>query len=276
MTIFLLRKILFIIVFIVFLPDGMKTSIVTGSSCQQIYMQPPRLGQYCVMDIEVYRNFTNVPQERCMWHCLRNISCQVINYNVVENYCLLGQRPCISLEPDSDFVTIPMTMQDPCVTWVCQDAFPQPLDDIANAVSYEVVPSGRKPNNRIVVARDILNVAKIPGKVHIPVNLGHFAMGGRVLDFSAGIYEILTVSPRCAISWANHDPGSGNTLPNGAIIAGYQNGRPLYVARKGDTHSGDPYRYAAGYYDHIGMEGAVTYGTNVFMFTEMEILVVHG
>ena len=79
---------------------------------------------------------------------------------------------------------------------------------------------------------------------------------------------------RCKISWVNYDKGSGNALPDGAIIAGYQNGHPLYVAWRGDTHSGHPYRYATGYYDHIDMEGAVTYGSNVYTFTGMEILVV--
>ena len=264
------------VLLIVFLINNMKVSAVTGESCQQIYMWEPRIGQRCVTDNEIYENHTTIPQEHCMWHCLRNISCKVINYNMVESYCRLGHQPCVSLEPERNFVTILITMQEPCVTWVRQDAFPPPLDNISHTVSYTVQPDGSQPDKKIVIARAILDSAKIPGKVHMPKNLGQFAMNGQVSDFSPGNYEMLTVFPRCNISWVNYDPNSINSFPDGAVIAGYQNGRPLYVARKGDTHSGQSYRYAAGYYDNISMEGAVTYGTDVFTFSEMEIFVVHG
>ena len=84
-------------------------------------MKPARMGQRCITDTEVYRNHTAVPQGRCMWHCLQIISCKAINYNITDNYCLQGHAPCVSLKPESDFVTIPMTMQEPCLTWVRQD-----------------------------------------------------------------------------------------------------------------------------------------------------------
>ena len=229
------------------------------------------MGQRCITDTEVYRNHTDVPQERCMWHCLQNISCTVINYNMVDSYCLLGQGPCVSLEHENDFVTIPMTTQEPCMTWIRQDSMPPSLDDFSDIVMYQVHTN---PNNIIVVARAIIDSAKIPGKFH--TDEGRFALNGQVVEFSSGNYEILRISPECDISWVNYGPVSGNTLIDGAVIGGYQNGHPLYVARKGDTHSGDSYRYAAGYYDAIDMVGVVTYGTSVLPFTEMEILVVHG
>ena len=268
----LLSQTLFTVIITVFLLNRIRASAVTGASCREIYLREPRIGQRCVTNNEIYRNHTALPQERCMWHCLRDISCNVINYNVAESYCFLGKQPCVSLEPESDFVTIPMTTQGPCMTWILQDTFPPALDDISNTVSYAVQPSGNT-DNRIVIARAILESAKIPGKFH--ANQGQYALNGQVLDFSPGKYEMLTVSPRCSISWVNYDPDSRNPFPEGSVIAGYQNGRPLYVARKGDTHSGHSYRYAAGYYDHIGMEGLVTYGTEVFTFRKMEILVVH-
>ena len=275
MMVVLLRKILFIAVFIVFLPSGIKASVVTGASCQQVYIRRPRIGQRCVTSNEVYKNHTAAPQERCMWHCLRDISCKVVNYNMDQSFCF--QEPCVTLEPESDIVTMPMTMQEPCMTWVRQNVFPPPLDDISNFVTYPVLPDGgNDPDNKILVARAIIDSAKVPGKVHIPVNLGHFILNGQVLDFSAGNYEMLTVSPGCDVSWMNYDPDSGNSFPDGAVIGGYQNGHQLYVARKGDRHRGVPYRYAAGYYDLIGMGGAVGYGPHVLTFTEMEILVVHG
>ena len=93
---------------------------------------------------------------------------------------------------------------------------------------------------------------------------GLFSWNGIVEEFSVGNYEILIASPRCDLSWVNYNPASGNVLPDGAVIGGYQNGRQLYVARTSDTHSGHFYRYAAGYYDIIGMEGVVTNGPKSF------------
>ena len=123
MMVVLLRKILFTAVFIVFLPSGIKASVVTGASCQQVYIRPPRIGQRCVTSNEVYKNHAAAPQERCMWHCLWDISCKVVNYNMDESCCFLSQEPCVTLEPESDIVTIPMTMQEPCMTWVRLNVF---------------------------------------------------------------------------------------------------------------------------------------------------------
>ena len=257
-------------VIILFLPNRLNTSAVAGPSCQQIYMKPPLMGQRCITDNEVYRNHTNAPQERCIWHCLGNISCQVINYNVVDSYCLVGHAPCVSLEPEIDFVTIPITMQDPCMMWVRQDIIPPSLNDISDVVKY---PVESDPGNSIVVARAILDMAKIPGKFHN--TKGYFSWNGQVSEFSAGNYEVLIVSPRCDISWMNYNPDSGNAVPDGVVIGGYQNGHLLYVARKHAGHLGHSARYAAGYYDNKHGNGEVTYGADVLIYSEVEILVVH-
>ena len=195
---------------------------------------------------------------------------QVINYNMADRYCLLGQETCLSLEPEIDFVTIPMTMQEPCMTWVRQYAIQPSLNDIDNKVTY---PVKELPHNNIVIARAVLVSAKIPGKYH--ANKGHFALDGEVSEFSAGNYEILTISPRWNMSWIRYDSSSGNPLPVGAVIGGYRDGHLLYVARKWDTHAGHSSRYAAGYYDNVDREGKVVYGLSVFTFRAMEILVVH-
>ena len=155
--------------------------------------------------------------------------------------------------------------------WLRQDTMAPSLREISNLVIY---PVQTEALSHIIVARTILDSAKIPGKFH--TNIGHFALNGQVVEFSAGNYDILIVSSKCDISWVNYDPVSGSALPGGAMIGGYQHGRQLYVARKGDNHFGHSYRYAAGYYDIYGMEGLVTFGKGVLTFTEMEILVVHG
>ena len=151
---------LFIFVIILVLPDALTASTATGTSCLQIYTGPPRMGQRCITDTEVYRNLSAVPQERCMWHCLRDTSCMVINYNEAVRYCLLGQGPCVSLEPESGFITIPLTMQEPCLTWMRQDVIPPNLDNTAGLVSYQVAPDNLK--NNVTIARAILDSAKIP------------------------------------------------------------------------------------------------------------------
>ena len=153
--------------------------------------------------------------------------------------------------------------------WVRQDAIPPSLNDISDVVRY---PVESDPRNSIVVARAILDMAKIPGKFHN--TKGYFSWNGQVLEFDACNYEVLIVSTRCDISWVNYNPGSGNALPDGAVIGGYEHGHLLYVARKLAGHMGHSARYAAGYYDNIDGNGEVTYGPDVLIYSEMEILVV--
>ena len=70
-------------------------------------------------------------------------------------------------------------------------------------------------------------------------------MNGQVLVLSAGDYKMLTISPRCYISWMDCGHGSGNVLPDGAEFGGYQNGHQFYVDRKHFKHMGQSARYAA-------------------------------
>ena len=268
----LTSQILVAVVITSVLPNGLTASDISGAFCRQIYMSPPRIGERCITETEVYRNYPSVPQERCMWQGLRDPSCTVINYNAVDMYCLLGQGTCVSLEPESGFIAIPLTMQEPCLTWVRQDAVPPTLDNVTGLVIYQVQTGNLK--NNVTIARAIWDSSKVPGKqMHYG---GFFSWNGMVEEFSTGNYEILIASPRCDLSWVNYNPASGNVLPDGAVIGGHHNGRQLYVARKGDRHRGQPFAYAAGYYDNIAGEGEVTYGDHVIKFTEMEILVVHG
>ena len=85
---------------------GLRPSIIIGPSCQYMYMRHPRRGQPCITDTKIYTDNASEPQERCMRHCLQDPSCMVINYNIAEDSCRLGHAPCVSLEPESDFLTI--------------------------------------------------------------------------------------------------------------------------------------------------------------------------
>ena len=99
---------LFSLFLIIGVLNGVQMSAVNDTAWQQMYMRPGRRGRRCITESKVYRNYTDVPRELCMWHCLRDHSCKVINYNDFGSYCLLWHGPCVSLEPDIDFVTIPM------------------------------------------------------------------------------------------------------------------------------------------------------------------------
>ena len=244
-----------------------KIATISGAPCQQMYMRPGRIGQRCMTDAEVYRNHTDVPQERCMWHCLRNLSCKVIDYNLVGSYCLLGHGPCASLQPHNDFVTTPLTTQEPCMTWVRQDTIPPATDDI-NVYSFNI-----NSDQTAMIGRAIVGSERIPGRYQ-PISVGGFyGYNGQYLLFSAGNYELLTVSPQCNVTWMSYDSRSGSSLPDGTVIGGSHNGDLLYVAR---MYRHDYDAYVVGYYSARDrqVQGADnTHG--IVSSREMELLVVN-
>ena len=259
------RKTLLKTIFILAFANGIEVSIASVAPCQQINMRPWRMGQRCMTDAEVYRNHTDVPQERCMWHCLRDLSCKVIDYNLVGSYCLLGHGPCASLQPDNDFVTTPMTMKMPCMTWVHQDAVP-PTDTI-NVYSFHI-----KPDQTAMIGRAIVSSERIPGRYQPVSRGGFYSLDGRFIWFSAGEYELLAVSSRYNITWVSYNSLSGNSLPRESVIGGSRNGDLLYVARYLNENNA----YVTGYYSARDRELQVAHSGGVSTSTVMELLVVSG
>ena len=264
------QRILLAYVFIFDVPNEHKMSTISGTPCQQIYMRPSRIGQRCMTDAEVFRNHTDVSQERCMWHCLRDLSCKVIDYNLVASYCLLGHGPCASLQPHIDFVTTPLTMKEPCLTWVRQDTIPPATDNI-DVYSFPLFNPNIYPDQIAMIGRATVGSERIPGRYQ-PVNIGGFySLNGQFLRFQAGNYELLIVSPKCTVTWMSYTSGSGNSLPDGSVIGGSYNGDLLYVARIFLNNV-----YVVGYYsardDQVqgadGIQGIVTSPV-------MELLVVN-
>ena len=263
------RRILLSSILMFCVPYGVQTSTVTDTACQQMYMRPGRAGQRCITDTEVYRNYTDLPQERCMWHCLRDLSCNVINYNHVGSYCLLGHGHCVSLEPDTDFVTIPKTMEEPCMTWVRQKTIP-PSTDGNKIIKFRMLLSSTVDENTVMIARAVSGSQRIPGRYQTGNTAGFYTLNGQVLEFSAGNYEVLTMSPRSL--WVSYDSGSGNALPQGSVIGGAYDGEPLYVVQKFLNPEG---AYLAGYYSHRDRVGQLANYASVFTFTTMDFLVVN-
>ena len=251
--------------------NGIKTSRVADTACQQMYMRPGRAGQRCITDTEVYRNYTDLPQERCMWHCLRDLSCNVINYNDGGSYCLVGHGPCVSLEPDSDFLAIPITIDEPCMSWVQQDTIPSSTDR-TSIINFLVHPYSTVDDNTVLVTRAIWGSHRIPGRYHTRNSAGWYTLNGQELWFSAGSYEVLTMSHRCKASWVSYDSGSGNGLPPGSVIGGSHNGDPLYLVR---LFYSPINAYLMGYYNNRDRMGQVGNNRRVMTFTTMECLVVN-
>ena len=264
------RQMLFTSSLVFGVPNEVQTSRVTGTACHQIYMKPGRRGQRCITGTEVYRNYTDVPQERCMWHCLRDLYCKFINYNDVGSYCLLGHGPCVSMEPDNDFVTNTLTMEEPCLVWVRQDTIP-PSTDSTSIIKFRMFPDSTDENTAMV-ARAVLGSQRIVGRYRTGNAAGYYTFNGQVSAFSAGNYEVLTLSPRCKASWVSYDSESGNALPDGSVIGGSHNGEPLYVVQK---FSSPDNAYVVGYYSHRDRFGQLGSGSTVITFTTMKLLVVN-
>ena len=159
----------FIVLQIVLFVDS---SVVSKAVCRQRQIQPPEGGQRCVSDTEVYINTTGA-RHHCMWLCMQDPNCQVINFNIIGSYCLIGERPCISVENDTDFVTTIMSMKKPSLKWITSHD-----GNEDNLISFLQAPD---LTTYISIARCIIGNNKIPGKwlwtqepysVHGPIQNG--------------------------------------------------------------------------------------------------------
>ena len=252
----------FIVLQIVLFVDS---SDVSKAVCRQRQIQPPEGGQRCVSDTEVYINTTG-SRHHCMWLCMQDPNCQVINFNIIGSYCLTGERPCISVENDTDFVTTIMSMKKPSLKWVT--SYDGNED---NLISFLQAPD---VTNYISIVRCIIENNKIPGKMGM--NTGAIFCSWANTEWRCEDQtENLILSSGYSINWVPYDSASGNPLPAGIVIGGQLNGVPLYVARKYDRFlEGFQLRYASGYYNHESGLGHFGYQRQSFTFQAVEVLVV--
>ena len=243
-----------------------NASDVSKPVCRQRQAQPPRVGQRCVSDTEVYISKAGL-QHHCVLLCMRDPNCQVINFNLTDSHCLIGERPCLSVENDADVVTISMSATKPCLKWVNKYD-----KDEHNLISF---PSEDGSTKILSVARGMIGNNKIPGKMVSTIGVIRCSWEGREISITEGQSEILTVSSECNISWVPHNPASGLPLPAGIVIGGHLNGNLLYVARKSAVHVvGHPTRYSSGYYDNVDGLGHFPYANLDITHQEVEVLVV--
>ena len=243
-----------------------NASDVSKPVCRQRQAQEPRVGQRCVSDTEVYINKTGL-QHHCTLSCMRDPNCQVINFNIIGSYCLIGGRPCLSVENDTDLVTIFMSARKPCLKWVRKYD-----SDEHNPISF---PEANDPSDFLSVAQCIIGKNKIHGKMVASNWAIYCSLGGKEMKFTENQTEILTLSQECNISWVPYDYTSTNPLPTGIVIGGQLNGIHLYIARKYAAHvAGNPPRYSSGYYDNVNGLGHFQYHHLDFIYQAMEVLVV--
>ena len=260
------RTITIVSMMVLQMAPNVNTSDVNTSVCQQRHIQPPQGSERCVSDTEVYISKTGLHQY-CTWLCMRNPKCQVINFNILDSLCLIGERPCLSVENDTDFLTIIMSTKKPCLRWVKQhdkdeDKLISVLEDNGSSHSVSVV-------------RCIMENNKIPGKFVSRWGEAFFSWEGNEKHCAKNQTEILIVSRECNISWLPHDSTSGDPLPAGAVIGGQLNGTHLYVSRKYAVHvTGYNAEYSLGYYDSVSGLGHFPFLRLDFTYQEVEILVV--
>ena len=245
---------------------SVNASNVTKLVCRQQHTQSPQVGQRCITDTEVYINRT-CHQHHCMLLCMQDLSCQVINFNIFGSYCLLSQRPCISLEQNADFVTRYMAKKPPCLKWVKNYGYD----------AYEIIsfPKADDPSDSQMIIRVRMGQSLIPGKMDSKTNEIYCSWDGKEVLVPASQAEFLIVSTECNISWVTHDSTSANPLPVRAVIGGHLNDNTLYVARKIAEHfPGHSAEYSAGYYDNVNKRGHFPYSLIDIVYDQFEVLVV--
>ena len=235
--------------------------------CRQRSAHPSLVGLRCTTDTEVYINKMGVQHnDHCTLLCMRDPTCQVINFNMTGRYCQLGRGPCMTLEREIDFVTTPISEQ-PCLKWAHNIN-----KDVYVNISFEEITGS---SVFITVARARIGRNKIPGKTASGHNAMYYTSEGREMWLPKSECEYLLLSPECTISWVRYDSTSGNPLSATAVIGGNLNDVPLYVARRSARHiPNNPVRYSSGYYDSVNGLGHFPFGGLDVAYNEVELLAI--
>ena len=252
------------------LANTVNTSEVTKRACHQRHIQAPQQGHRCFTNTELCINKTGIQrQHHCTWLCMQDQICQVINFNSIGGYCLLGQGPCVSLERVVGFVTTSFSAKEPCLKWE-QDYANDPYKPIT-------FPKATDQSDLLILVRGIEGNNKIPGKGYLRSGYWYYSWQGNLKNFwfTEGQREFFTISTQCTTSWVPHDATSGNRLPTGAVIGGNLNGVPLYVARELTAHmTGHPEIHCPGYFNNIEGRGHMPYHVYDLVYKDVELLVI--
>ena len=96
---------------------NLNMAMVSQPLCPERCLQWPLGGKRCVTENEGYIIKAGISQPVCTWHCLRNESCDVINYKT-NCICLLSSGPCIVAENEDQSIATVFSVNRPCLEWV--------------------------------------------------------------------------------------------------------------------------------------------------------------
>ena len=232
------------------------------SACRQTLVKPQH-GHRCVTHTEVYTDITDISWQLCTWHCLKHAHCGVINYDVTTRLCRRSQETCQYFHRDTEYAALAMNMTDACLRWVSLNNV-----DLNDAVSSPSPGDGLKQ----FVVRGISNGNVIPGKYAYGV--GYYIVEGAEVTFNEP--EFLVVRDGCTIDWVTYDSSSSDPFP-AAIIGGWLQGKPVYVARKYQVYeTTDVEALSVGYYDKASDIGHMGWGGNDVTMPDVELLVLEN
>ena len=231
-------------------------------ACRQLYTQPIMMGR-CITNTENYTEIINVQHPTCFWHCLRDATCTVINFNTVTGNCFLSQDTCVSLQEDSEYKSTVLSMGRPCKhAWMSQS---EPVT--RGSIKMRENP-GKEPPYDVYVIRGRAENNMLPGKYD--GSQSYYAYNGAesVVDNP----EFLTIAPGCSAEWVAYS--AGGLLPAKALVCGWWQGAPVYTVRKLDTFGSSPpdEYHSIGHYIVGTSEAHIPYAGNDFTFSNVDIL----
>ena len=236
---------------------------IDGDNCQHKLTRPELAGFRCVTASEVYTDIIEIEQHMCIYLCVRQNDCSIVNYNTEQNTCHLSNDPCVALQGDEVFQVnfLGVIHRSECLQWLPSST----LDDSATISSPRCHPVVEMCHvGRLVSSSNVL-----PG-TYLRENDNVYSVfnGNQVTSIgTSSMKEILDVHTGCQVTWMPFS--AGDAIPEGAVEGGIlaSNGATLYVI-KADAGS---LVGVFGYYDLESQTGFVPYVGDV---VEMELLVL--
>ena len=242
---------------ILFVSLGLFTT--QSATCRTSFTQQPLLGYRCVLSNSSLISRTNAAHAQCVWRCLSNKNCVVINHNFLYNYCEIGAELCDHLEPNEEFI---INVYGAEVRICLQQWVPVSEYDPQRAISF---PKSESSRNLIAVGRVLHKTDIYPTKHRRFLSFNFRAVvDNRIFDPADG--EVLLLGSDCLNSWVMYSVSQA--LPVGAVVGGHIEEELLYVARV--KKRGE---YSIGYLRKERQMGYFAKG-GVLKTDTMEILVV--
>ena len=242
-------------------------AMVSQPVCPERYFRLPLDGKRCVTESGGNIIKTGISQPLCTWHCLRNDSCDFINFKTT-GICLLGSGPCIVTEKEDQSIATIFSMNRPCLEWVTYSG-----GATENSVRLENPASS--DGIYLSVVRFIDGDNKVPGPFSSATNTVNLIYKGVIKScWSASDCEELVLNPGCSVDWVDYKPETGMPLPLGVVPGGSLDGKTLYIARYFDSVASVGLVFSIGYIDSTSTTATIIFNSmRISEATEMKLLV---